>query len=123
LYTLASVTPREIIKTKPKFDSSGKEVRPSDSFIVISPQLVQQNGELCVCVGITSHETEGQFLIPLRRRDVEDGELEEEGQIDYRRIITLYKKQVLETTGLKITEKLYEEIIKMIHKDIIIKST
>ena len=122
MHTLAYVTPREIIKTRPK-TRNGEEVQPSRSFIVISPQLIQQNGEFCVCVSITSHETEGPFLIHMRRNDVVGGVLAEEQQIDYRKITTLYKNQVLETTGLKITQQLYEEVVKMIHRDIIIKST
>lgn len=117
MHSLALVRPRELIKTKPIF-RNGIEIQKSRSFLVISSPLVQQNSECCVCVGITSSETEGLYLIPLRQKDIEGGELDYEQQIDCKKLITLYKNQVLEKIGIKITKELYKKVIEKL-KDVI----
>lgn len=120
MHTIANLLPREIIKNKP-FVKDGAVIRESRSFVVVSNTLVQQNTESCVCVGITSSEETGPFLIPMRRRDIEGGinDDEEEQQIDCSKIITLFKNQVLEKTGLKISMALHSQVIEKIHGEII----
>lgn len=118
MHTLAEIRPRELIKTYPII-KDGKEVQQSRSFLVISSLLVQQNVECCICVGITSSVEQGLYLIPLKQRDVEGGELEHDEQIDCKKILTLYKNQVSGKVGVRVTKELYAKVIKIIQTDII----
>ncbi len=118
MHTLAEIRPRELIKTYP-IVRSGEEVQPSRSFLVISSPLVQQNAECCICVGITSSEDQGLYFIPLKQRDVEGGELEHDEQIDCKKIITLYRNQIMSKVGVSVTKELYAKVIQVIQTDII----
>jgi len=118
LHSLVDIRPRELIQTYPII-RNGVEVQPSRSFLVISSRLVQQNAECCICVGITPSEEQGLYLIPLRQRDVEGGELEHNEQIDCKKILTLYRSQIRRKVGVSVTNELYAQVIQTIQTDIL----
>ena len=118
MHSLVDIRPRELIQTNPIIRND-VEVQPSRSFLVISSRLVQQNVECCICVGITSSEEQGLYLIPLRQRDVEGGELEHDEQIDCKKILTLYRRQIRRKVGVSVTNELYAQVIQTIQTDII----
>lgn len=109
--------PRDIILADPRYpDQKEEKIRP---LLVISKSIFQQTSTFCVCVGITSSKDKDPYAIPYNQKDVEGGELDTDGHIMCKRLVTLRKDKVLKKLGTHITNELYQKVIEKLKSDII----
>ena len=110
------INPRDIVLANPMYpDQVESKIRP---LLVISKSLFHQNGDFFICVGITTNKTTNPYLIPLPRKQVENGQLDYDCQIMCNRIVTLNYNTITRKVA-KITKNMYKEVTDKINKDIL----
>lgn len=110
---------RDIVIADPKYPDQKKEKeRP---LVIISKDLFHQNSGFCVCLGITTNKEKDPYLIPISRKNIEGGVLDNDVQIMCKRLVTLRCDKILKKTGARVTSKFFAKIIAKLDKDVLEK--
>lgn len=96
-------------------DQNESKVRP---LLIISNPIFHQNSGFFVCVGITTDKRTDPYLLPLPRKQIDEGELDFDSQIMCKRIVTLNSNVIIRKIA-KVTESFYDEISKKIKQDVL----
>ena len=110
------IRPRDIVTADPKYtDQKETKRRP---LLVVSKHLFQQNSHYAVCVGITTSIQSNAYLVPIPKKEIEDGRLDHESQVMCHRIVTLRQSELSKSIG-RVTPAFYEKIINKLKNDVL----
>ena len=115
LYDGDILRPGSIVKGDPGYpDQREPKVRP---LLVISNNILHSNTQLVVCVGITTNRVQSPYLIPIPRKEIQEGQLKEESQVMCMRIAAVPQSALRKIATM--TPALYDRILRKIKDDVI----
>lgn len=116
MVTKYEINPRDIVLANPMYPDQ-KESKPRP-LLIISNSIFHQNSGFFVCVGITTNKKTDPYLLPLPKKQVENGQLDFDSQIMCKRIVSLNCNSI-EYKIAKVTENFYNKITNKIKQDVL----
>lgn len=111
-----SLQPKDIVLANPEYiDQKEQKIRP---LLIISKTIFHQNSNFVVCVGITTSKEKQPYLIPMLKKQIEDGELDFDSQVMCTRIVSM-RQDKLSKKIARITPELYKTVVDKLKGDVL----
>ena len=85
--------------------------------LIISKSLFHQNSNHVICVGLTTSKEIRPYLIPLSKKQLENGELDSDSQVMCHRITSIRQDTVFKIA--RVTPNFYKSVVEKLKGDIL----